>query len=517
MKRTIIIGLLCFWVAPALPVDGASVSPKRGGTITLAIQKDLVVMNPMLRTASTERLIRMLMFDSLLGIDLKGNIQPNLAETWKISKEGKIYSFSLRKGVQFHNAKELTAEDVKFSMEYTMDSKNGAYGYSQLALVDRVEASEKYVVKIYLKKASAVFLSSLTSIQSFPVVPAGSIEAGLKKPTEFPPGTGPFKFVEWKPRQRLVFDRFDRHWGRKAYVDRLVLRPISDDSVRFAALQAGDVDIVERTPYEWVKQVVDGKVKGTGFVKATTAGYRRLIFNVTEPPFNNQKLRQAIAHAINKKEILDAAYMGFGVPTDQKYPKGNLWYAEGAKAYGHDPNKAKALLKEAGYNGQPVEVLSDLEGPRHTELSVLQAQLKRIGVAVKPVVLEWGAYREQQRKGMFQLMFYGGSIDADPSLTYGPDFVCEKDLKNRSSNMPGYCDKEIDALLTKAEVESDAKKRKELFRQIISKVKEDLPEMPIGYVPRFYTFRDYVKGFTTNDEGEFQWWGGGLSHTWLDK
>ena len=95
-------------------------------------------------------------------------------------------------------------------MEYTLDSKNGAYGYSQLALVDRVEAPEKYVVKIHLKKPSAVFLSSLTSIQSFPVVPAGSIESGLKKPTEFPSGTGPFKYLEWKPRQRLVLDRFDR-------------------------------------------------------------------------------------------------------------------------------------------------------------------------------------------------------------------------------------------------------------------------------------------------------------------
>jgi ABC-type transport system substrate-binding protein len=517
MKRTIIIGLLCLWVAAALPSHAASVTPKTGGTITLAIQKDLVVMNPMLRTASTERLIRMLMFDSLLGIDLQGNIQPNLAESWEISKDGKVYSFALRRGAQFHNGKELAAEDVKFSMEYTMDAKNGAYGYSQLALVERVEAPEKHALKVHLKKPSAVFLSSLTSIQSFPVVPAGSLEAGLQKPTEFPPGTGPFKFVEWKPRQRLVLDRFDRHWGRKAYVSRLVLRPIGDDSVRFAALQAGDVDIVERTPYEWVKQVVDGKVKGIGFVKATTAGYRRLIFNITEPPFNNPKMRQAIAHAVNKKEILDAAYMGFGVPTEQKYPKDNLWFIDGAKTYGHDLNKARALLKEAGYNGQPIEVLSDLEGPRHTELSVLQAQLKRIGVAVKPVILEWGAYREQQRKGIFQLMFYGGSIDVDPSLTYGPDFVCEKDLKNRSSNMPGYCDKEIDALLTRAEIEADMKKRKEIFGRVIGKVMEDLPEMPIGYVPRFYTFRDHVKGFTTNDEGEFQWWGGGLSHTWLDK
>jgi peptide/nickel transport system substrate-binding protein len=102
-----------------LPARGASAQPKRSGTITLATQNDLVTMNPMVRTASTERLMRMLMFDSLLGSDLQGKVQPNLAESWKPSSDGKIYTFRLRKGVMFHNGKELSSEDVKFSMSYT--------------------------------------------------------------------------------------------------------------------------------------------------------------------------------------------------------------------------------------------------------------------------------------------------------------------------------------------------------------------------------------------------------------
>ena len=516
MKRVVILSWILLWVAVS-PAHGASIQPKRGGTITLATQNDLVIMNPMIRTASSERLMRMLMFDSLLGIDLQGNIQPNLAESWEISPDRKVYTFRLRKGVQFHNGKELMAEDVKFSMNYTMEPKNGAYGYSRLALVDRVEAPERYGLRVYLKKPTAVFLSSLTSIQAFPVIPNNSLEAGVMKPSQFPPGTGPFRFVEWLPGQRIVFQRFENHWGHKAYVDRLVIRPIADTTVRFTALQAGDVDIVERTPYEWVRQVVDGKVKGIGFVKAATAGYRRLIFNTTQPPLNNRKLREAIAYAVNKKEILDATYMGFGEPTDQKYSKGHTWYVKGARVYSQDLNKSKSLLKEAGYTGETLEILSDRAPFQSTEVTVLQTQLKRIGIPVKLNMLEWGAYREQQRKGNFHLMMYGGSIDPDPSLTYGPDFGCEQDLKNRSSNMPGYCDKEIDALLEKAEVEPDSNKRKELFDRIISKVSADLPELPIGYVPRFYSFREYVKGFTVSDEGEFQFWGGGLSHAWLDK
>ncbi|HWP60949.1 MAG TPA: ABC transporter substrate-binding protein [Candidatus Acidoferrales bacterium] len=514
--RAAFIVALVLGSAPGLAFSAAA-QPKKGGTITLATQNDLVIMNPMIRTASTERLMRMLMFDSLLGIDAQGNVQPNLAESWEISPDGKAHTFRLRRGVLFHNGKEMTAEDVRFSINYTLDPKNGAYGFSRLSLVERVEAADKYVLRVYLKKPTAVFLTSLTSIQSFPVVPSGSLETGVMKPAQFPPGTGAFRFVEWVPGQRVVFERFDQHWGHKPYVDRVVIRPIADTTVRFTALQAGDVDIIERTPYEWVRQVVDGKVKGIGFTKATLAGYRRLIFNVARPPLNNKKLRQAIAYAIDKKEILDATYMGFGEPADQKYPKGHAWHLTSARSYSRDLEKAKALLKEAAYKGEVLEILSDNAAFHTTETTVLQNQLKKVGIAVKLNMVEWGAYREQQRKGNFHLMVYGGSIDPDPSLTYGPDIGCEQDLRNRSSNMPGYCDREIDALLEKAGLESDAKKRKEIFERIIAKVSDDLPELPIGYVPRFYSFRDYVKGFTTNSEGEFQFPGGGLSHAWLDK
>lgn len=517
MKRLLIFCLTLLSAGPALAAEATAPQPRRGGTVTLAIQRDLVVMNPMIRTASTERLIRELMFDPLLGKDHQGNIQPNLAEAWEISKDGKLYAFRLRRGVKFHNGQEMTAEDVRFSMEYTMNPKNGAYGFSQLSLVERVEVADKYSVRVTLKRPTGTFLYALTSIQSFPIVPKESLQEGFTKPTQFPPGTGPFKFAEWQPQQRIVFDRFDDYWGHKALVDRLILRPINDATTRFVALQAGDVDMIERTPYEWVRQILEGKVKRLGFAKAAMAGYRRLIFNVAEPPFSNQKLRHAVAYAINKKEILDGVYLGFGEPTDQKYPKGHAWYAEGIASYAQDLNKAKALLKEAGYKGETIEILSDQEVVRQSESTVLQAQLKRIGITAKLLVLDWGAYREKQSKGNLHLMFYGGSLDPDPSLTYGPDFQCELDRKNRSSNVSGYCDKEVDALFKRAEVESDLKRRKALFEQILRRVNDDLPELPIGYVPRFFTFRDYVKGFTTDEEGSFRWWGGGMNTVWLDK
>lgn len=497
------------------PAEAASVTPKRGGTLTMAIRKDLSHLNPLVRTQSTDRSIRDLMFESLLGIDLQGNVQPNLAESWEISPDGKTYSFRLRKGLKFHNGQEATAEDAKYAIDYTMNPKNGAFGYTRLELVGRAEAPDKHTLKFVLKKPSAGFLYSLATIQSFSVVPKGSLEE--KKLTGFIPGTGPFKFSEWKSGQQIVFERHGDYWGQKAFVDRLILRPIAQETVRMTALRAGDVDIVEAAPYEWVKQITEGKLKGIGFFESSEAGFRVLMFNVPAAPFNNKKLRQAVAHAINKREILQAAYFGFGKPADQRYPNGHLWYIDGIRTASYDPNRAGALLKEAGYKGETIELTVRQGADQETEAATIQAQLAKIGMNVKLNLVEAGTYNNKRLTGDYAFLPAGGSSDPDPSPTYGPEYICPIDLKKRTGNSTGYCDKEMDQLIAKLETELNTEKRRELVRQIVQKVADDLPEMAIGFVPRFFAQRDYVKGFTSDSEGLYRWWRGGLNYTWLDK
>ncbi len=517
MKRILQITLtISVLVGMVLPVANAADQPKRGGTLTMAIRKDLTTMNPLVTTRSTDRSIRDLMFEPLLGIDLKGNIQPYLAESWNISEDGKRITFNLRKGVKFHDGREMTAEDAKYAIDYSMNPKNGAYGLSRLRLVESVEAPDKYTLNLTIKKASPSFLTELTSIGAFSVIPKESLQEGGTRPDRFPPGTGPFKFVEWKSKQRLVLDRFDDYWGHKAYVDRVILRPIPNSTVRFTALRAGDVDVVERSPYEWVRAVSDGRIKGVSVVTAPYAGFRRLYFNVVDPPFNNKDLRQAVAHAMNKKEILEAAYYGFGEVTDQKYPKGHTWYFDGVPSPSYDLKKAQALVEKSGYKGKTLMIMLRQGEDQATEATVLQAQLKRIGLNVKLDVLDYGSYTDRQRRGDYSFMFFGGGYDPDPSLVYGPDFTCVNP-KRRISNVAAYCNKDVEGLVKKAETELNPAKRKAQFKQILTQVNQDLPFIPVGYVPRFFTVGTYVKGFSTNASGDFRPWGRGLNHAWLDK
>jgi peptide/nickel transport system substrate-binding protein len=515
MKRLTVLGLGLVVVSAASFLLAASVQPKRGGTVTFGISKELALMNPLVSTSSTEARIRELMFEPLLAMDLKGAIQPRLAESWEIAENGKLYIFKLRKGVKFHDGKELTANDIKFAMDYTLNPKNGAYGFDDLSAVERVEVADKHTLKIHLKHHNPIFLTLLTDIGSFSAIPKESLPEGVRKPSTFPPGTGPFKFVEWVPGQRVVFERFDDYWGHKAFIDRIVMKSIGDATVRFNALQAGDVDIIERTPYEWVQQIVQGKIRGIGYAKAARAGARNLEFNVADPPFNDKKLRLAVAHAINKKEILQAAYFGLADPTDQRFPEGHVWHF-GISTPQYNPDKAKALLKQSNYKGDTLELMGNRGEVADIEGATIQAQLKRIGVKVELKILERASALEARRKGNYMFKLAGGSDYPDPLPAY-QEYMCEADPRKRRLNESGYCSKEYDALLKKAEAELDPEKRRALFKQAVTMLAQDVPLLPIGFTPRFFAFRDHVKGFLTNSRGDFEPWGAGFSHAWINK
>jgi peptide/nickel transport system substrate-binding protein len=509
--------VLCSWLSVvAAPLEGASDKPKRGGTLTLGISREPVLMHPMIATGSVERKVRELMFESLLGVDANGKIQPNLAESWSISDNGRLYTFNLRKGVKFHDGREMTGEDVKYAVSYAMNPKNGAYGQNMLAPVERVETEGKHVVKMFLKKPSPPFLASLTDIQPFAVVPKESLPEGVSKLERFPPGTGPFKVVEWQPGQRFVFERAADYWGHKAFIDRLILRTISDGTIRFTAVQTGDVDMIEFTPFEWVKQVAEGKIKGLYLVKAPYASFRRLVFNAAAPPFSNKKMRQAVAYAIDKRELMHAGFFGYGEPVDQRYPAGHSWFIEGFPPQSRDLAKAAALLKEAGYKGDAISVNS-YPGEYEPMITTLQAQLKKVGMNVTIENMDFGAHRGRIRSGDYTMNVSGGNLETDPYEAYGANRRCESDLKKRRNNLSGHCDKEVEALLDKAEQESNDAKRRALIKQILNKHFEDVAEVYIGFAPRFFALRDYVKGFNTSGDDIYRWWGGGLNHTWLDK
>jgi ABC-type transport system substrate-binding protein len=495
-------------------------APRTGGRLVFALESDVSTMNPFVRMISTDQLMRSLMYQALLDFDVKGGIKPAVAESWTISKDGLEYVLNLRPGVKFHNGQEVTAEDVKWSVEYAMEPKNGATGFSLLKPIESITALDKRRVRFKLSEPSAPFLSTLASIRSFVIVPRDSLPQGAKTVPAFPPGTGPFAYKSWQARGELVLTRHKDYWQKGLpYLDEVVFKPVEDATVRLSSLRAGDVHMIERAPYSYVSKIKSGGLKGFAVAEARAAGFKRLIFNVLQPPFDNRTVRLAVAHAIDKKQYLQGAFWGFGSPVDQRYPAGNPWHIKMPEIK-RDPAKVKSLLKEAGV-GPDFEV--ELLGQQgdEAEQQILQQQLASAGIKMKIRMMEYGSYVQKQHERDWQMIIFGGRMQPDPHLIYGVEYICSEveqaKAKRATRNLAAYCNPEVDAWLEDAGTMTDPKKRYELYAKAVRRIGEDVSEVPIGFYPRFYAHSDKVKGFVTDDTGSINGVDYGVLKTWLER
>lgn len=494
-------------------------APKPGGRIVFALEADLSTMNPFVRMLSTDELMRGLMYETLFSFDLNQKIVPALGESWTISKDGLEYVVKLRQGAKFHNGQEVTPDDVKWSVEYAMDPKNGASGFTLLKAIESITVVDKSRIRFKLKEATAPFLSTLASIRGFIVVPKNSIPQGAKTVAAYPPGTGPFAFKSWESGVQTVLVRNKDYWQKGLpYLDEVVFKPIEDATVRLSSLRAGDVQMIERTPYSFVGKIKSGELGAIKVVDAKNAGFKRIIFNVQQPPFDNRALRLAVAHAVDKKQYLQGAFWSFGNPVDQRYPAGSAWFVKMPERT-RDVAKVKTFLKEAGVGDVEVELLGQ-QGDE-TEQQILQQQLSSAGIKMKVKLMEYSSYVEKQTQRDWQMIIFGGRTQPDPHLIYGVEYTCaeaeQARAKRSTRNLAGYCNKDVDKLIDDAGKTTDAKKRYELYAKVVRRLNDDVTEIPLGFYPRFYALSDKVKGFVPDETGTINGTQFGIVKTWLER
>jgi peptide/nickel transport system substrate-binding protein len=481
--------------------------PKYGGRLIFGSLKDISTTNPFMDTVSVDYNIRSLMLEGLTGTDIRGNIVPSLAKSWEVSKDGLTYTFALRPNVKFHNGKTLTSEDVKWSLDYLRDPKNKAYYLDQFTEVKSIETPDSQTVVILLKRPFAPFATMVATARA-PILPAGSQLSA----NAFPPGTGPFRFVEWQSGRNLSYKAFKEYWIRGVpYLDEIVFKPIVEDNVRFTAFRAKEIDIADELHYSVVAEAKKGKADF--IIEPHEAGVRRrIVFNTRMPPFNDVKIRQAIAYAIDKKELAAAQTWGFAQPTNQRYPKNSIWHID-LPDREQDPQKARALLAEAGHkDGLKVKV-PVYPGPDMELTVVLKDQLKKIGIELELDVMDWAAHTKLRRNLQYTLYSAGMGARTDPNQIYYADMY-SKSRQNGS----GYSNPEVDQLLDKANVVHDVKERKRLYTEVLKHIQRDVPEIYLYLGDKFLGVQPYVKNFSTGFlEDRIHFTGGGLAYTWLEK
>ncbi len=443
-------------------------------------------------------------------------VEPCLATEWKVSPDGKVWTFYLRKGVKFHDGTDFDANAVVFSLKRQMDPNHPAHkgdfaywGYMYTDIKD-VKALGKYVVQITLKRPYAPFLSNMACFPVMIVSPTAMMKMGVEKFRIHPVGTGPFKFVEWKKNDRIVLEAFDDYWGGRPKIDKLIFRSIPDNTTRLMALIAGEIDAMDGVSPENIKTLKDLGRKDLKVLAQPGMNVGYLAMNCEKKPFDNVLVRRAINHAINKKKLIKEVYQGIAIPAKNPLPP-TLWgYNNEIKDYDYNPKKAKELLKKAGYpNGFETD-LWYMPVPRpycpdgKLVAQAIQQDLEKVGIKCKLVTYDWGTYLEKTENGehsMALLGWIGDNGDPDNFLYV----LLDKDnaVKGSAGNIAFYKSDELHEILIKAQTIFDQKKRAELYKKAQVIIHRDAPWVPLAHAYNLAIINTKVKGFYLHPTGQY--------------
>lgn len=449
--------------SPASVSDPSAGVPRQGGVLVVG-KTDEAPSIDTLENANASMRLTSLLYDNLVFVDEKLQLQPMLAESWDIADGGKVYTFKLRKGVKFHNGRELEAADVKYTLERVSAENSSALQKQDAQQVASTELPDKYTAKMTLKAPSAGFLSAMANFNMRIVAHEVVEQNGDLKKVEA--GTGPYMLESWTIQQSLKMKKFADYWDKtQGHVDQVVFQIVPDEASIVAGLRGGTIGyavLLDNKNY-----AVLAKEKSLTTERAQSLDTHFIWTNNQRPPLNNVKVRQAISYALDRKAFLEAAAAGIGrltAPLPPIYGDWALPSSELDKYYTRDLAKAKQLLAEAGYaNGAQMSmsvVSSNPDGVAVAQMTA--ANLKDIGIDVKIELLDYSIWVKKVLRPSLDYWLSSGSA---PGYT-DPDTYFYSRFHTGGFNLNNLNDPEIDALLDEGRVTTDPARRREVYLKL---------------------------------------------------
>jgi peptide/nickel transport system substrate-binding protein len=517
--------LLVLSLALALGFGAPPDAAAAGKDFVIGYLGDATSLNPVIATDGQSYIAEWPIFDSLVELDEKLGVKPLLAESWEVSRDGLTYTFKLKKGVKWHDGKPFTAKDVAFTFYSVLDPKvttphrgyfDALVGFPELTNKDNpkkpeelaqkpIEVIDDHTIRFRLRYPYGAFLAVLVNPRAG-IVPEHLLKGVDLNTAEYnrkPIGTGPFKFVEWKRGERLVLEANpDYHAGRPA-LDRLIYRVIPDAVVLLQELRAGGVDFIERPPLTEV-----GRLKQTPGLKVLTAdntSYTYFGFRQDLAPFDDIRVRRAFYHAIDISAIVREVLQGYGTVSNGQFPPGSWAFDASVKPYPYDPNRAKALLAEAGWKPGPDGVLTK-DGKRlafslrHDQADqtvkdtaiIIQEFLKKVGVEATIEPLDWPTFVKKLFASEFEGIVVGWTNFHDPD-PFAYSIWHSGQWKAR--NFAHYKSPRADAALEAARRAGDQAERKRQYAEFSKILMEDAPYVFLYFPQQVYVTRQSYDGF----------------------
>ncbi len=439
-------------------------------------------------------------YDTLVqpGDDL--SMEPALAESWTISADNLTWTFVLRQGVKFHNGREFVADDVVFSFERII--AEGLNGW-RFGSVESVTAVDDYTVDVTLTVPSPNLLVSVAGFKGMAIVAKETVEDGTIATN--PVGTGPFRFVSQSPDGGIVLEANSDFWRAGEglpILDGIRFVQIPDAGTKLTALRTGEVDWIDAVP----PQDVDGLSSEAGITVGRVPGgdYHYFALNQNRPPFNDVRVRRAIATAINRTEIAEAAQFGAATANQTAIPASNgSWHLDYAPYQSADIAGAQALLDDAGVADLSIDFLVTSDFPETvTQAQVIAAQLAPLGITVNIVDVDFGTWLDMEGNGEFDafMLSWIGNIDPD-------DFYYAQHHTGEWANFQGYSNPDVDALLDAARVETDSAARKALYDQAAAMIVDDASYIYLYNPDNINAWSDAVGGYATRGDNAIRFVG----------
>ena len=463
-------------------------------------------LDPATVTAVNDFRILMNVYEGLVRYaDGTLQVEPALAESWSISEDGKTYTFKLREGISFHDGSPLTAEAVKFNFDRMLDEEHPFHDTGPFPLafffsaIDTVEAPDGDTVVFALKEPYAPFLSNL----AYPTGLIVSPEAVREHGEDFgrnPSGTGPFRFAEWESNAKVVVVRNDDYWGGAPSLEAVVFRPITDANTRVAEMLAGGLDLMVEVPPDNVSQFDEDPA----YVVHEQAGPHVwfLILNAKEGPMADKRVRQAVNYAIDKKSLVENVLQGTAEVAAGPTPPAFSWaYNENLEPYPHDPDKARELIREAGFEGAKLTFYVTEGGSGMLDPvpmgAAIQADLAEVGFDVEIETYEWNTFLGKVNPGL-----EGKADMAEMAwMTNDPDTLPYLALRTEAFPDAGgfnsgyYSNPKVDELLEAARTSTDQDERASLYREMQEIVRDDAPWAFIANWKQNAVTSERVSGF----------------------
>ncbi len=467
--------------------------------LTLGLKGEPTSLDPHFHNVTSNNQMALYIFDKLVRQDARQKLQPGLAESWKPVNDT-TWEFNLRKGVTFHDGSPFTAEDVKFTLERIPNVPNSPSSFTfAVASIKEVEIVDPHTIRIHTELPSPLMPRNFAAFNIVSKKAAEGMTTADFNSGKAAIGTGPYKLVEWARGDKIVYERNDNYWGEKLAWEKIIVRPISNDGTRVAALKSGDVDLINFVPPADVKHL--GETKGLNLSKSSST---RLIYlhldsdrdetpmitdnagNKIKNPMKDVRVRKAISKAINRPAIAARIMEGLAIPAAQMLPDGYEGTSPNLKPEAYDPKGAKALLAEAGY---PEGFKITIHGPNDRYVNdgdIAQAiaqMLTKVGIKTEVNTMPKAVYFGKASALEFSLMLVGWATDTgEHSNCIGSLLhTYDKEKGFGASNRGRYSNAIVDQKMEEALVTVDPAKHNQLLIEAVEIGMGEVGIVPIHY------------------------------------